>query len=117
MESNNYYFNCNFLFLGLASDLWSMLTFTKKNTNDSVLNDHNDFYEAPLATQSLLLILILVHHWTTQSNPYRTSLFSCLDSQGSVQLIHKVYNVSVVLSQFISKQKQYNFFNHKVSAI
>lgn len=63
-----------------------MLTFTKKNSNDSVLNDHHDFAETPLATQSLLLILILVHHWTTQSNPYRTSLFSCSNSQGNYSL-------------------------------
>lgn len=74
-----------FYFSGLASDLWSMLTFTKKNSTESVFNDHHDFSETPLATQSLLLILILVHHWTTQSNPYRTSLFSCLDSQGKVK--------------------------------
>lgn len=77
----------NFLYiLGLASDLWSMLTFTKKNTDDFSVNEQNDFHETPLATQSLLLILVISHHWTTQSNPYRSSLFSCLDSQGKLLL-------------------------------
>lgn len=74
----------NYFLLGLASDLWSMLTFTRKNPDDSVINDHNDFHNTPLATQSLLLTLVLVHHWTTQTNPYRSSLFSCLDSQGNL---------------------------------
>lgn len=42
----------------------------------------NEYQEAPLATQSLLLMLVLVHHCTTQANPYRASLFSCANSQG-----------------------------------
>ncbi|KAJ8927015.1 hypothetical protein NQ314_020578 [Rhamnusium bicolor] len=52
--------------LGLASDLWSMLTFSRKATDDLVVSDQNDFQETPLATQSLLLVLVLSHHWTTQ---------------------------------------------------
>nr|XP_023020039.1 dymeclin [Leptinotarsa decemlineata] len=67
--------------LGLASDLWSLLTFSKKSTEEVVSPELNDFQQAPLASQSLLLLLVLVHHWTTTSNPYRNSLFSCLDSQ------------------------------------
>ncbi|KAG5891999.1 hypothetical protein JTB14_007747 [Gonioctena quinquepunctata] len=66
---------------GLASDIWSMLTFSKKSTEELIPTSTNDYQEAPLATQSLLLLLVLVHHWTTKSNPYRNSLFSCLDSQ------------------------------------
>ncbi|KAJ8925444.1 hypothetical protein NQ315_009277 [Exocentrus adspersus] len=68
---------------GLASDLWSMLTFSRKSTEELTLHDQNDFQQAPLATQSLLLVLVLVHHWTTHTNPYRNSLFSCLNSLGN----------------------------------
>lgn len=66
--------------LGLASDLWSILTFSRKSSEELTVPDQNDFQITPLATQSLLLILVLVHHWTTHSNPYRSSLFSCLNS-------------------------------------
>lgn len=69
-----------------------MLTFARKTPDDSVVNDQNDFQDTPLATQSLLLMLVLVHHWTTQSNPYISSLFSCLDSQGMV--IYNGFNYS-----------------------
>ncbi|CAH1163331.1 unnamed protein product [Phaedon cochleariae] len=68
---------------GLASNIWSMLTFSKTPTDELVIRNQNDFMEAPLATQSLLLLLVLVHHFTTHPNPYRNSLFSCLDSQDS----------------------------------
>ncbi|CAH1999813.1 unnamed protein product [Acanthoscelides obtectus] len=69
--------------LGLASDLWSMLTFSKKSSEDEENPNLSSFQETPLAVQSLLLTLVLVHHWTTLSNPYRSSLFSCLDSQAN----------------------------------
>ncbi|CAH0550083.1 unnamed protein product [Brassicogethes aeneus] len=69
------------LVLGLATELWSMLTFSgKKNSEDLVVPEFTDYQQSPLATHSLLLILVLVHHWTTQSNPYRISLFSCVNS-------------------------------------
>ncbi|XP_019866777.2 dymeclin [Aethina tumida] len=67
--------------LGLASELWSMLTFSKKSTENLTVPEHSDYQQAPLATHSLLLVLVLVHHWTTHSNPYRISLFSCVNSQ------------------------------------
>lgn len=69
--------------LGLAADLWSMLTFSRKSTDELAVPEHGDFQEAPLATQSLLLVLVLVHHWTAQNNPYRLSLASCINSQGN----------------------------------
>lgn len=68
--------------LGLAADLWSMLTFSRKSTEELTVPEHGSFQEAPLATQSLLLILVMVHHWTSQNNPYRLSLASCVNSQG-----------------------------------
>lgn len=68
--------------LGLAADLWSMLTFNRKTTDELAVQEHGDVQETPLATQSLLLILVLVHHCTGQNNPYRLSLASCVNSQG-----------------------------------
>lgn len=59
-----------------------MLTFSRKPAENLTVSEESDFQEAPLATQSLLLILVLVHHCTTQTNPYRLSLFSCANSQG-----------------------------------
>lgn len=70
--------------LGLAADLWSMLTFTRKSTHELVVPEQGDFQDAPLATQSLLLILVLVHHCTAQNNPYRLSLASCVNNQGNL---------------------------------
>lgn len=67
-----------------------MITFNRKNTEDLVVNEQNNFQTTPLATQSLLLLLVLVHNWTTQANPYRSSLFSCMNNQGNFQTV--VYN-------------------------
>lgn len=61
-----------------------MLTFNKKSSDNLLVREGSDFQEAPLATQSLLLILVLAHHWTAQTNPYRLSLFSCVNSQGKL---------------------------------
>ncbi|XP_072387855.1 dymeclin [Diabrotica undecimpunctata] len=71
----------NSMVLNLASNIWSVLTFNKKSNEETSDSDEYSYQEAPLATQSLLLLLVLVHHWTTLSNPYRNSLFTCLDSQ------------------------------------
>lgn len=38
--------------------------------------------ETPLASQSLLLLLVLTNHCTTVYNPYRNALFSFIDMQG-----------------------------------
>lgn len=38
--------------------------------------------ETPLASQSLLLLLVLTNHCTTTRNPYRSALFSFIDMQG-----------------------------------
>ncbi|XP_048523171.1 dymeclin isoform X2 [Dendroctonus ponderosae] len=64
------------LVIGLASELWSILTFSKKS-EDAEVSEQSDFQRAPLATQSILLLLVLVHNWATVNNPYRLSLFSC----------------------------------------
>ncbi|CAG9864050.1 unnamed protein product [Phyllotreta striolata] len=67
--------------LDLASNIWSVLTFSRTPAEESTDFEDISYQDAPLATQSLLLLLVLVHHWTTRLNPYRSSLFSCLDSQ------------------------------------
>ena len=65
----------------VAESLWSMLTFRKPQdiltSTDVVLTFREHF---PLANQSLLLILILTNHNTTQDNAFRTSLFHCADA-------------------------------------
>ncbi|CAG9761840.1 unnamed protein product [Ceutorhynchus assimilis] len=70
------------LVIGLATELWSMLTFSRKS-EDSDLPELSEFQKAPLATQSILLLLVLVHKWTTLNNPYRLSLFSCLNQDNN----------------------------------
>lgn len=39
--------------------------------------------ETPLASQSLLLLLVLTNHCTAMQNPYRNALFSFIDMQGA----------------------------------
>ncbi|GLV36306.1 uncharacterized protein CBL_08800 [Carabus blaptoides fortunei] len=77
----------NSIVLGIAAELWSIITFNKKteilDPTDTVNNTKLD---APLANQSLLLILILTNHCTTQVNPYRQSLFSCANAQDNVPI-------------------------------
>lgn len=71
---------------GIAESLWSILTFRKQpdmfDSTDLAITLKEQY---PLANQSLLLILILMNHWTTNNNSYRTSLFGCADSQCSPQ--------------------------------
>ena len=62
------------LILGLASGIWSALTLGY-GKGDGEVN------EAILARQSLLLLLVLTNHCTSETNPYRDALFSCCDSQ------------------------------------
>lgn len=38
--------------------------------------------ETPLASQSLLLLLVLTNHCTATENPYRNALFTFVDMQG-----------------------------------
>lgn len=73
--------------VGIATELWSILTlasikkeetlFPESSKNIGLMSPHT-----PLANQSLLLILILTNHCTTTVNPYRHSLFACLNSVG-----------------------------------
>ncbi|XP_017771961.1 PREDICTED: dymeclin [Nicrophorus vespilloides] len=65
--------------LGIASELWSMLSFNRKNT-EHVL-ETADGGDSPLATNSLLLILVLTNNCSIQPNPFRQCLFSCANSR------------------------------------
>lgn len=38
--------------------------------------------ETPLASQSLLLLLVLTNHWTASRNPYRDALFTFTSVEG-----------------------------------
>lgn len=67
--------------LGLASDFWSMLTFRGQSVDATDSNQNDECGNCNLATQSLLLLLVLVHHWTLNTNPYRNCLFSCVNSE------------------------------------
>lgn len=78
----------SFLISGIASGLWSMLTFNSKFSSESDNNEKTSFSEVPLASQSLLMVLVLVHQWTTHTNPYRNSLFSCANVEGTNLIFH-----------------------------
>ncbi|XP_063217608.1 dymeclin [Bacillus rossius redtenbacheri] len=61
---------------GLASGLWNMLTLGLASSHSEEVTTAE---EAPLANQSLLLILVLANHCTGEknlNNPYRQALFS-----------------------------------------
>nr|CAH0110481.1 unnamed protein product [Daphnia galeata] len=68
--------------LGLATGLWSLLSRNSSATES--VDDLSDF-----ASQSLLLLLVLTNHCSTEknwSNPYRQALLSFTDSQDPVQV-------------------------------
>ncbi|KAK9873979.1 hypothetical protein WA026_002330 [Henosepilachna vigintioctopunctata] len=84
-EKNSYTFGWSqqhSIVLGIASGLWSILTFNN-NSNGPDKIEYSNFQAIPLACQSLLLVLVLVHHCTTQTNAYRNSLFYCTSSEGA----------------------------------
>lgn len=79
--------------IGLASELWNILTFGMARGATSpppVPSDGvtvvkpSEVSDSPLANQALLLVLVLVNHCTGDKNlhnPYRQALFSCSNSQ------------------------------------
>lgn len=62
------------LILGLASGFWNVLSFGYGKGPSDDPSRH-----ALLSKMSLLLILVVTNHCTTDSNPYRDALFSCMD--------------------------------------
>lgn len=75
--------NSQSIVLGLASGLWSMLTFRKGTTtagNLETANVEDGEIVTPLANNSLLLVLVLANNCSAESNPYSQSLFACVNS-------------------------------------
>ncbi|CAG2120994.1 unnamed protein product, partial [Medioppia subpectinata] len=68
------------IILGLASGLWNVLTLGYGNKGTESESP------AHLSRQSLLLLLVLTNHCTTETNPYREALFNCCDSQMDSQI-------------------------------
>ena len=78
-----------------SAELWNILTFGMARgttpasplPSDSVpVMKPSEVSESPLANQSLLLVLVLSNHCTSEKNlhnPYRQALFSCSNSQGT----------------------------------
>lgn len=76
------------LVLSIAAGLWNVITLgignSRKNIQISSGGANEEIErkrdtETPLASQSLLLLLVLTNHWTTSHNPYRDALFSFTD--------------------------------------
>ncbi|KDR21174.1 Dymeclin [Zootermopsis nevadensis] len=79
--------------IGLASELWNMLTFgmtrgiasaSPVSSDNVTVVKPNEVSESPLSNQALLLVLVLANHCTSDKNlhnPYRQALFSCSNSQ------------------------------------
>ncbi|XP_014211106.1 dymeclin isoform X2 [Copidosoma floridanum] len=70
--------------LSIAAGLWNVITMGMGNSSKNVQVAHGGIVEdvekkrdteTPLASQSLLLLLVLTNHWTASSNPYRDALF------------------------------------------
>lgn len=72
------------IILGLASGLWNALTL-------GYAGKGGDGERAPvLGRQSLLLLLVLTNHCTSEVNPYRDALFTCCDSQNETKMSDQV---------------------------
>lgn len=70
------------IIIGLASGLWNVLTLGYGRSGSQ--KDQSSENRAVLASQSLLLLLVLVNHCTSEKdlpNPYRQALFSFSNSQ------------------------------------
>lgn len=63
------------LLIGLASELWSLLTLSSSSEN---------LDGSPLANQAALLLLVLINHCTADRNPYREALNSYSDNLSSL---------------------------------
>ncbi|KAI1289319.1 Dymeclin [Halotydeus destructor] len=63
------------LIIGLASGLWNVLTLGYGRAEEDPAE------RAVMARMSLLLLLVLTNHCTTETNPYRDAIASCCDSQ------------------------------------
>ncbi|KAG5324995.1 DYM protein, partial [Pseudoatta argentina] len=74
----------------IAAGLWNVIRMGIGSSSKNIQVTHNGTAEdeekkrdteTPLASQSLLLLLVLTNHCTTTQNPYRNALFSFIDMQ------------------------------------
>ncbi|XP_075234716.1 dymeclin isoform X1 [Lycorma delicatula] len=75
------------LLIGLASDLWNLLTLSSGTDNSD---------GSPLANQSVLLLLVLINHCTAERNPYREALSSYSDN---------LSNLFITICQTLKKEE------------
>ncbi|XP_031837249.1 dymeclin [Nomia melanderi] len=92
----------------IAAGLWNVITMgmgsslksTQVTSNGtSEVEEKKRDTETPLASQSLLLLLVLTNHCTATQNPYRNALFSFVDLRGDYSTVqafrfnlNKLYN-------------------------
>ncbi|XP_014489428.1 PREDICTED: dymeclin [Dinoponera quadriceps] len=74
----------------IAAGLWNVIRMGMGSGSKNIQIAHNGATEdeekkrdteTPLASQSLLLLLVLTNHCTSMENPYRNALFSFIDMQ------------------------------------
>lgn len=86
-----------------AAGLWNVITMGMGSSLKNVQVAHGGNIEdverkrdteTPLASQSLLLLLVLTNHWTASRNPYRDALFSFTNVEGLLifYLPHEMHN-------------------------
>ncbi|XP_020287424.1 dymeclin isoform X2 [Pseudomyrmex gracilis] len=77
----------------IAAGLWNVIRMGIGSGSKNIQIAHNGAaedeekkrdMETPLASQSLLLLLVLTNHCTATQNPYRNALFSFIDMEESV---------------------------------
>ncbi|KZC10028.1 Dymeclin [Dufourea novaeangliae] len=69
----------NVITMGIGSSLKNVQVTSNGTSEDE---ERKRDTETPLASQSLLLLLVLTNHCTATQNPYRNALFSFVDMQG-----------------------------------
>ena len=70
----------------ISASLWSVVTLGMASS-PTEKKQEEEFVETLLANQSLLFLLVLANHCTSDrglKNPYRQALFSFTNSQGKV---------------------------------
>ena len=73
--------------LAVVASLWSVMTLGMGTKTEK---KEEEFHETLLANQSLLFLLVLTNHCTSEyglNNPYRQALFSFTNSQGTCMFI------------------------------
>lgn len=75
----------------ISAGLWNVITMGMGSSLKNVQVTSNGIpeeeerkrdTETPLASQSLLLLLVLTNHCTATQNPYRNALFTFVDMEG-----------------------------------